>query len=45
MAGLQDSLAIQADVAAKMLMGIINESTRETHSGEFFNIDGEKISW
>jgi hypothetical protein len=45
LASIQDSIAIQTDVAAKMLMGIIDGSKRETHGGEFINIDGEKISW
>jgi hypothetical protein len=45
LANLQDQTGIQPDVGAKMLVQLIDGATRETHGGEFTNIDGSKIPW
>jgi hypothetical protein len=45
LANLQDQIAVLPDVGAKMLVELINGATRETHGGEFINVDGSKIPW
>lgn len=41
----QDAMAIELGEASKMLVGVIESSSRETHGGEFIDIDGSKIPW
>ncbi|KAK0470970.1 NAD(P)-binding protein [Armillaria novae-zelandiae] len=45
LAPIQDALAISADKAATLLLGIIENSTREKDGGEFINVDGQKLTW
>ncbi|KAF9443951.1 NAD(P)-binding protein [Macrolepiota fuliginosa MF-IS2] len=45
LAPIQDAMAASPEVAATMLVNIVESATRDTHGGEFINIDGEKIPW
>ncbi|KXN82372.1 hypothetical protein AN958_02629 [Leucoagaricus sp. SymC.cos] len=45
LAQVQDTMAIEPDVAAKMLIDIVEGATRDAQGGEFINIDGQKIPW
>lgn len=42
---VRESIAMKPDAAAKLLVGVIDSAKRETHGGEFINIDGSKIAW
>ncbi len=33
------------EVASKLLVDLIDNATRETSGGEFFNLDGTKLVW
>ncbi len=45
LAPIQDALAISAEKAATLLLGIVENSTREKDGGEFINVDGQKLTW
>lgn len=45
LASIQDAMGISAEEAAPLLIGIVENATREKDSGEFLNIDGQKITW
>lgn len=45
LAPIQDAMAISAEEAAPLLIGIVDNATREKDSGEFLNIDGQKVAW
>lgn len=40
-----DSVALRPEVAATLLIGVIESATRDTHGGEFMNIRGLKVPW
>lgn len=40
-----EKIVIKPEVGGRMLVDIIMESKRETHGGEFVDIDGSKLSW
>ncbi|KXN89072.1 Norsolorinic acid ketoreductase [Leucoagaricus sp. SymC.cos] len=45
LAHYQDTLGVTPEVGAKMLLDITESATRETHGGEFINLDGLKVPW
>ncbi|KAF8873594.1 hypothetical protein CPB84DRAFT_1798234 [Gymnopilus junonius] len=45
LAPVQDAMAVTPEVAATSLVSVIDSATRDTHGGEFINVDGEKIPW
>ncbi|KAF9024456.1 NAD(P)-binding protein [Hymenopellis radicata] len=45
LAQIQDAMSIPGETAARMLVGIVEDATREKDGGEFVNIDGTKIPW
>ncbi|KXN87625.1 Norsolorinic acid ketoreductase, partial [Leucoagaricus sp. SymC.cos] len=45
LAPIQDAMAMEPDVAAKMLVDIVEGATRDAQGGEFINIDGQKVPW
>ncbi|PPQ65119.1 hypothetical protein CVT24_003010 [Panaeolus cyanescens] len=45
LAPVQDAMAVSPEVAGTLLVGIVESATRETHGGEFINLDGSKIPW
>ncbi|KAJ3561791.1 hypothetical protein NP233_g9977 [Leucocoprinus birnbaumii] len=42
---VQDSVMSSPEDAAEKLINIVESATRETHGGEFINVDGTKIPW
>lgn len=45
MAKLQDELGVSMEEGGRLLVAIIEESTRATHGGQFVNIDGTRLPW
>ncbi|PBK79950.1 NAD(P)-binding protein [Armillaria gallica] len=45
LAPIQDAMAISTEEAAPLLVGVVENATREKDSGEFMNIDGQKLPW
>ncbi|KAK0499275.1 NAD(P)-binding protein [Armillaria luteobubalina] len=45
LAPIQDAMAMSTEQAAPLLVGVVENATREKDSGEFMNIDGQKLSW
>jgi len=45
MAKLQDELGVSMEEGGRLLVNIIEESTRATHGGQFVNIDGTRLPW
>lgn len=45
MASLFSQVAIKPEQGGRMLVDVIIASKRETHGGEFINLDGSKLIW
>ncbi len=45
LAPIQDAMAMSTEEAAPLLVGVVENATREKDSGEFMNIDGQKLPW
>lgn len=40
-----EAMAMSPDEGGRMLVDIITASKRETHGGEFIDLDGSKLPW
>ncbi|PBK61995.1 NAD(P)-binding protein [Armillaria solidipes] len=45
LAPIQDAMTMSTEKAAPLLVCVVENATREEDSGEFMNIDGQKLSW